>query len=162
MTAVVSEATVSTHGYEHNDHIPAGTVLDAKYLKVPAESQKRGRKDVDLSKVSMPMVLVSDALCTSMGNCVRASFTVVAEGRAMVNRRFLADDCDKWVPGDKLFWRPPQSSKRHAHPKTKLVPWTLYRMTQEDDPYYHAILYNELVGTAAGNGFILAFIVAMP
>ena len=162
VTAVVAEGNVAMHGYEHNDHIVAGTVLDAKYLTIPAETNRRGRKEVPLSEASMPMVLVSDAVCATKGKFVRASFTVAVEGRALVNRRFLADDCNQWKVGDKLFWRPPQSNTQYAHPKNKLIPWTLHRIADGSCPHYHAILFNELVGTSAGSGYILAFIVAFP
>ena len=151
VTATLSTVDVRGEGLAHNSLIPPGTVLCGSKLKV-----RVGWNWAALSAAEMPLPIVNEAFCTKgrMGTCT-AALTVAVEGRALINRKHLADSCDTWKQGDKLYWRLPTDARPY---------WTLEKTaSNRPDSHYHAILYNGLVGgKSQPSGFVLVFIVAMP
>ena len=161
ITATLSNIDVGGGGRKHNERIPAGSVLCGSKLKI--QEQVRGAWN-QLTSGELPLPIVNDAECRNarMGK-VTANLTVAVEGRALINRRYLASDCCTWQPGDKLYWKMPHGN----------IPWTLAKVkSKRPDALYHAILYNEIVGgnvsplehpgSTSSAGYVLVFIVGMP
>jgi hypothetical protein len=152
VTAVVSEADVSLIA-KHGDMIRAGTVLDS--MNVLLKGQPMG--------AHIPLPLVSDALCTNHKKggktIVRASFTVAAEGRAMITSEYLDADCKKWKEGDHLVWMPGTLNIKPM--EAGYVPWKLKKATEAEWNAYHAIVYNTLVGGQGPSGYVMVFIASL-
>lgn len=145
----------------HNNRIPAGTVLCGSRVQIKGTQYA---KWTSVTHGEMPLPIVNDAECRSsrMGK-VTAHLTIAVEGRALINRNHLGDDCHTWKQGDKLYWKMPKTGAGSA--------WTLEKIvSKRHDALYHAILYNGLVGGAketfgslsTASGYVLVFIVAMP
>ena len=152
ITAVVAEADVSPIA-KHGDMIRAGTVLDSTYVLL------KGRP----MGTHIPLPLVSDALCTNHKKggktIVRASFTVAAEGRAMITSEYLAADCKDWKEGDHLVWMPGTLNRLPS--AAGYVPWKLHRAPVTEWNAYHAIVYNTLVGGQGQGGYVMVFIASL-
>lgn len=148
-------AYTSSKIFAVNTMLSAGTVLDARHIKLPPEQGYGAYKQ--MSKIEMPLPLVSDALIFKNNGIDTATFTVAVEGRALINADHLAGNYREWKAGDKLVWQPPANFP--YHPSAKSV-WKLKRQPPGLQQV-HAIVFNEFVG-GGDEGYVMVFIVAMP
>ena len=155
ITTVVAMGDMTAYGavYPVISLISAGTVLDAKHIKLPA-SNGYG-VSTPMSKIEMPLPMVSDAVIFKHNGITTATFTVSVEGRAQINTAHLGAGYADWAVGDKLVWYPPSDQTDPA------TVWTLDRAATGVSQV-HAVLYNQYVGSPAGEGYVMVFLISMP